>query len=155
MAFSYLPIRVAAGLGFVLALAGVAYATVLALLLATVALVAAGCSEGEVTATPETVEGTIPEETTGGEGNADLPALELTGDPAAGEEVFASSGCGACHTLSAAGSTGTVGPNLDDAAPSYELAVERVTLGQGGMPAFGDQLEPQQIADVAAFVSGG
>ncbi len=129
--------------------------TVLALLLATVALVAAGCSEGEVTATPETVEGTIPEETTGGEGNADLPALELTGDPTAGEEVFASSGCGACHTLSAAGSTGTVGPNLDDAAPSYELAVERVTLGQGGMPAFGDQLEPQQIADVAAFVSGG
>ena len=104
---------------------------VLALLLTALALVAAGCYEGEVTATPETVEGTIPEETTGG-GNADLPALELTGDPAAGEEVFASTGCGACHTLSAAGSSGTVGPNLDEAAPSYELAVERVTLGQGG-----------------------
>ena len=127
---------------------------VLALLLTTVALAAAGCSEGEVTATPETVEGTIPEETTGG-GNEDLPALELTGDATAGEEVFASGGCGACHTLSAAGSSGTVGPNLDEAAPSYELAVERVTLGQGGMPAFGEQLEPQQIADVAAFVSGG
>ena len=127
---------------------------VLALLLTSLVLVAAGCSEGEVTATPETVEGTIPEETTGG-GNADLPALELTGDAAAGEEVFASSGCGACHTLSAAGSSGTVGPNLDEAAPSYELAVERITLGQGGMPAFGEQLEPQQIADVAAFVSGG
>jgi mono/diheme cytochrome c family protein len=126
---------------------------VLALVLATLALVAAGCSEGEVTATPETVEGTIPEETTGG--NPDLPALELTGDAAAGEEVFASGGCGACHTLSAAGSTGTVGPNLDDSQPTYELAVERVTLGQGGMPAFGEQLEPQQIADVAAFVSGG
>ena len=64
---------------------------VLALLLTTLALVAAGCCEGEVTATPETVEGTIPEETTGGGGNADLPALELTGDAAAGEEVFASS----------------------------------------------------------------
>ena len=127
---------------------------VLALLLTALALVAAGCYEGEVTATPETVEGTIPEETTGG-GNADLPALELTGDAAAGEEVFASTGCGACHTLSAAGSSGTVGPNLDEAAPSYELAVERVTLGQGGMPKFGEQLEPQQIADVAAFVSGG
>jgi mono/diheme cytochrome c family protein len=127
---------------------------VLALLLTALALLAAGCYEGEVTATPETVEGTIPEETTGG-GNADLPALELTGDPAAGEEVFASSGCGACHTFSAAGSSGNVGPNLDDASPSYELAVERVTLGQGGMPAFGEQLEPQQIADVSAFVSGG
>jgi mono/diheme cytochrome c family protein len=28
-----------------------------------------------------------------------------------------------------------------------------VTLGQGGMPAFGDTLEPQQIADVAEYVS--
>ena len=89
---------------------------VLALVLTTLALVAAGCCEGEVTATPETVEGTIPEETTGGGGNADLPALELTGDAAAGEAVFASGGCGACHTLSAAGSSGTVGPNLDEAA---------------------------------------
>ena len=130
--------------------------TVLALLLAALALLtAAGCSEGEVTATPETVEGTIPEETTGGGGGEDLPALELTGDAGAGEQVFASAGCGACHTFSAAGSSGTVGPNLDEASPSYELAVERITLGQGGMPAFGDQLEPQQIADVAAFVSGG
>ena len=34
-----------------------------------------------------------------------------------------------------------------------ELAVQRVTLGQGGMPSFKDQLEPQQIADVAQFVS--
>ena len=124
---------------------------VLALLLATLALVAVGCSEGEVTATPETVVGEIPEETTG-EGNADLPALDLTGDPAAGESVFSSGGCGACHTLSAAGTSGTVGPNLDDAKPSYELAVERITLGQGGMPPFGEQLEPQQIADVAQFV---
>ena len=40
--------------------------TVLALLLAALALVAVGCSEGEVTATPETVEGEIPEETTAG-----------------------------------------------------------------------------------------
>ena len=54
--------------------------------------------------------------------------------------------------IAAAGASGTVGPNLDDAKPSYELAVQRITLGQGGMPAFGDQLEPQQIADVAQFV---
>jgi mono/diheme cytochrome c family protein len=46
-----------------------------------------------------------------------------------------------------------VGPNLDDAQPSYELAVERITKGQGGMPSFADQLEPQQIADVSQFVS--
>jgi mono/diheme cytochrome c family protein len=126
--------------------------TALALLLAALALMAPGCSEGEVTATPETVEGTIPEETTTG-GGENLPALELTGDATAGEAVFASQGCGSCHTLAVANASGTIGPNLDEAQPSYELAVERVTLGQGGMPAFGEQLEPQQIADVAEFVS--
>ena len=128
-----------------------AIAPVLAIVALALGVFAAGCSEGEVTATPETVVGTIPEETTGA--TPDLPALELTGDATAGEAVFESAGCGACHTLSAAGSTGTVGPNLDDAKPSYELVVTRVTLGQGGMPAFQDQLEPQQIADVAEFVS--
>jgi mono/diheme cytochrome c family protein len=124
----------------------------LALLLAVVALVAAGCGGEEVSATPETVVGTIPEETTTG-ANEDLPALALEGDATAGKEVFASAGCAACHTLSEANASGTVGPNLDDAKPSDELVVQRVTLGQGGMPSFKDQLQPQQIADVAAFVS--
>jgi len=129
---------------------------VIALALSVVALalgvVVAGCSEGEVGATPNTVEGTLPTETTGGS-EADLPALELTGDATAGKAVFESAGCTACHTLSAAGSTGTVGPNLDQAQPSFDLVVQRVTLGQGGMPSFQDQLQPQQIADVAEFVS--
>ena len=124
---------------------------VLALLLAAVSLLAVGCSDGEVTATPETVEGTIPEETTGG-GNEDLPALELTGDATAGEPLFGEGGCGACHTLSAAGSGGNIGPNLDESQPSYELAVERITLGQGGMPAFAEQFEPQQIADLSQYL---
>ena len=123
-----------------------------ALLLAVVALVAAGCGGEEVTATPETVVGTIPEATTTGP-SEDLPALSLKGDATAGKEVFESAGCVACHTLSEANATGTVGPNLDDAKPSYELVVQRVTLGQGGMPSFKDQLQPQQIADVAEFVS--
>jgi cytochrome c553 len=75
------------------------------------------------------------------------------GDPVAGKEVFMASGCGGCHTLGDAGTTGTIGPNLDAAQPPYELAVDRVTNGQGGMPAFADQLTPEQIADVAAYVS--
>jgi mono/diheme cytochrome c family protein len=124
----------------------------LALLLAAVTLVAAGCGGEEVTATPETVVGTIPEQTTTGP-TEDLPALGLKGDATAGKQVFESAGCVACHTLSEANATGTVGPNLDEAKPSYELVVQRVTLGQGGMPSFKDQLQPQQIADVAEFVS--
>jgi mono/diheme cytochrome c family protein len=128
----------------------------LALLLAlAVGLLAAGCGSGEqATPTPETVIGDVPttEETTPG----DLPALALEGNAEAGADVYASAGCGGCHTLSAAGSSGSVGPNLDDSKPSVELTVERVTKGQGGMPAFskaeGGSLEDQQIADVAAFV---
>jgi mono/diheme cytochrome c family protein len=125
--------------------------SVLALLLAACALGAAGCGgEEEATPTPETVVGTIPTETSGG--SEELPALDLTGDPAAGADIWSANGCGGCHTLAAANAGGTVGPNLDDAKPSYELAVTRITLGQGQMPSFGDSLEPQQIADVAQYV---
>lgn len=120
-------------------------------LLAVIALALAGCTGGEESsATPETVVGEIPTQAEPSTG--DLPALELTGNPTDGTSVWEANGCGACHTLAAAQSSGTVGPNLDDAKPSYELAVQRVSLGQGGMPNFGDKLEPQQIADVAQFI---
>lgn len=75
------------------------------------------------------------------------------GDAAAGEEVFASAGCGGCHTLAAAGSAGTTGPNLDDLQPDFDRVVRQVTNGGASMPAFGDTLSEQQINDVAAFVS--
>jgi mono/diheme cytochrome c family protein len=67
--------------------------------------------------------------------------------------VFASAGCTGCHTLAAAGSNGNVGPNLDEAKPSMDKVVERVTEGKGVMPSFQGQLSDQQIQDVAAFVS--
>jgi mono/diheme cytochrome c family protein len=79
-------------------------------------------------------------------------ASEPAGDPAAGKAVFASAGCGGCHTLSAAGSSGAVGPNLDDAKPDVALVVDRVTHGAGAMPAFEGQLDEKQIQDVAAYV---
>ena len=82
------------------------------------------------------------------------PPSEAAGDPAAGKEVFlGSAGCGSCHTLADAGATGTIGPNLDASMPSHELAVDRVTKGQGGMPSFADSLSEEQIQDVAAYVS--
>jgi len=76
----------------------------------------------------------------------------VEGDAAAGEAVFASAGCGGCHTLEAAGSSGEVGPNLDEAKPDHALVVDRVTNGSGVMPAFEGQLDDKQIQDVAAFV---
>ena len=75
------------------------------------------------------------------------------GDPAAGSQVFEDAACGGCHTLADAGATGVVGPNLDAAMPSSDLVVERVTNGMGVMPSFEGQLTPQQIQDVAAYVS--
>ena len=51
------------------------------------------------------------------------------------------------------GSTGTIGPNLDEAKPSKELAVDRVTNGAGAMPSFKGQLSEKQIDAVAEFVA--
>jgi mono/diheme cytochrome c family protein len=97
---------------------------------------------------------TTPTETTPTETTpTETGATEGQGDPVAGKEVFLSAGCVACHTLADAGSSGTVGPNLDAASPSPDKVVERVTNGQGAMPSFKDQLSEQQIQDVAAYVS--
>jgi mono/diheme cytochrome c family protein len=74
------------------------------------------------------------------------------GDPAAGKSVFASAGCGACHTMKAAGATGTVGPDLDTLKPSYDVVVHQVEVGGGAMPAFKGSLSATQIENVAAFV---
>ncbi|MBD0318150.1 MAG: cytochrome c [Thermoleophilia bacterium] len=74
------------------------------------------------------------------------------GDAGRGEQIFAESGCGNCHTLSAAGASGTVGPNLDELKQDESAVVAQVTNGGEGMPAFGDQLSPDEIAAVAAFV---
>jgi outer membrane protein assembly factor BamB len=71
----------------------------------------------------------------------------------AGMKVFDTAGCATCHTLAAAGSTGTVGPNLDQLKPSDALVVHQVTNGGGGMPAFGSTLSKSQIQSVALFVS--
>ena len=78
---------------------------------------------------------------------------EGQGDPEAGAEVFSTAGCGSCHVLAAANSSGSIGPNLDEASPSFDKTVEQVTEGSGAMPSFRDQLSEQQIRDVAAYVS--
>lgn len=87
---------------------------------------------------------------TAGQGDEEPPAAE--GDPAAGEAVFASSGCGGCHVLEAAGASGAVGPNLDESQPEHALVVDRVTNGKGVMPAFGGDLSEEEIQNVAAYV---
>jgi mono/diheme cytochrome c family protein len=72
---------------------------------------------------------------------------------AAGARVYASAGCGGCHTLAAAKSTGSLGPNLDTLRPGFEQVRAQVERGGGAMPAFRDTLSPSQIRDVAAYVA--
>jgi cytochrome c6 len=94
----------------------------------------------------------------GGTGATETGATETGGeeggggDAAAGEEIFASAGCGSCHTLEEAGTDGTVGPDLDDSQVDQAAAVQQITGGGGGMPPFEGQLSEQEIQDVAAFV---
>ena len=79
-------------------------------------------------------------------------AAPAAGDAAAGKAVFTAN-CGGCHTLADAGTSGAVGPNLDEAKPDADKVVERVTNGQGVMPAFKGTLSDADIANVAAYVS--
>jgi cytochrome c oxidase subunit 1 len=77
----------------------------------------------------------------------------VTTTASAGAAVFASAGCGACHTLAAGKASGAVGPNLDRLKPDAATVEEKVKQGGGGMPAFSGQLTEQQIKDVATFVA--
>jgi mono/diheme cytochrome c family protein len=71
----------------------------------------------------------------------------------AGAAVFASAGCGNCHTLKAAGATGTIGPDLDQLRPPAALVSSTVQSGAGSMPSFAGKLSLTQIAALAAYVS--
>jgi mono/diheme cytochrome c family protein len=72
--------------------------------------------------------------------------------PTDGKSIFTAN-CASCHTLADAGTTGTVGPNLDQARPPKGLVLDRVTNGQGAMPSFKDSLDAQQIQALADYVS--
>ena len=69
-----------------------------------------------------------------------------------GKSVF-SANCSSCHTLAAAGATGTVGPNLDKLKPDEARVKRQVENGGSVMPAFKGRLSDAQIAAVAKFVS--
>jgi mono/diheme cytochrome c family protein len=122
----------------------------------------AGCGGGEtVTPLPETVEGTVPTETGSG-----ATTIE-PGNAKAGKEVFTTAAqptCGSCHTYEAAGTTATVGPNLDETLADKDAAfiLESIVnpdadiasgFAAGIMPKdYGDKLSDKQLADLVAFL---
>jgi cytochrome c oxidase subunit II len=111
-----------------------------------------------VSPTAETVEGALHTQPTETVNTSE-------GDAAAGKEVFMSSGCGGCHTYGPAGTSATIGPDLDtvlqgkDAQFVLESIVdpnkEIATGFQANiMPAtFGESLSDKQLADLVAFLT--
>ena len=63
--------------------------------------------------------------------------------------------CSSCHVLKAAGSTGSIGPDLDDLKPLEEQVREVVIEGLGVMPAFGEEglLTLKEIDAVSFYVA--
>jgi mono/diheme cytochrome c family protein len=113
---------------------------------------AAGCStskpgEKTVLPLPTTVVGAVPKTQA-----VAIPAEYKNGDATAGKQVFETAGCKSCHTLKAAGATGTVGPNLDQVQPPLSKVITQVVNGGAVMPPFKATLSAKQIADVSAFV---
>jgi cytochrome c551/c552 len=127
-------------------------------------LMLAGCGSGvpgrghTTTPTPETIIGKPPRPTT------------IVGVPAAGKRVFVDAGCGACHIFTPAGTTGKVGPNLDNLA-TYAKAANQALIEftkssivdpnayiapgykANIMPGnYGTTLTPKQLADLVAFL---
>lgn len=131
-------------------------------ILAGLAILAAGCGDATVVSpTAETVVGSVPQA-------APTETVDTSqGDPAAGKEVFMSSGCGGCHTYGPAGTQATIGPNLDTAlqGKDTQFVVESIVnpnaeITQGFqanvMPStFGESLSDQQLADLVAFLTQG
>ncbi len=87
-------------------------------------------------------------------GQSTTSGQSTAGGQTAGSAVFASAGCSGCHTLKAAGATGTIGPDLDQLRPSAATVAGIVRSGGGAMPSFSGKLSDAQISAVAAYVSG-
>ena len=60
--------------------------------------------------------------------------------------------CGTCHTLQAAGSSGTIGPSLDQIKPQINQIISAVKNGIGVMPPWEGILTNEEIESVVYFV---
>ena len=141
-------------------------------MLATVVFVAKETGEEEAVAAETRTPPPPPPPTVPTTTGTPTPAVP-EGNPATGKQLFASQGCASCHTFKPAGSTGQVGPDLDNLAADAQKANEG-SVGEYAfasiehptayivpgfqanvMPDFGTTLKQQQIADLVAFLTQG
>jgi len=80
---------------------------------------------------------------------ANKPVEKPAGDDP--KAIFTAS-CGSCHTLSDAGTSGAVGPNLDQSSIDLQGAIAQIENGGGGMPPFKGQLSNDQIRALADYI---
>ena len=116
---------------------------------------------GDLGASPkvETVAATSTSQESGGEATGSNSQAEE------GAQVFASNGCGSCHTFKAANATGTIGPNLneylapdDDAAGVEEMIVKpNAEIAEGFsanvMPQdYGQTIPSEELEELVKFL---
>jgi len=109
-------------------------------------------------------------------GTGGIASAGQRADTQTGQQLFTAN-CGACHTLSAAGTTGTIGPNLDNAfaasvAQGYpqssieNVVLDQIRLGSGSIATYttnkkftpqttmpANIVKGQDAIDVAAYVA--
>jgi len=61
--------------------------------------------------------------------------------------------CASCHIFADAGSTGTIGPSLDQSSLDVAAIEEQIRKGGGGMPPFEGQLTDEQITALARYLA--
>jgi cytochrome c551 len=112
----------------------------------------AGNEEAEAEAEESPEGGPELEGEAGEQAEGEAGATTEGGDPKLGTVVF-SENCSTCH--GATGHGGNGGPDLTTMplAQTEAGAIEQVTNGGGGMPAFGGTLSEEEIENVAAYVA--
>ena len=76
-----------------------------------------------------------------------------TAAPQPDAHLFVHSGCGACHTLRAAGTRGRSGPDLDTSERLSRAQIRAaLTEGANGMPNYEGRLNAAQLDALAAFI---
>ena len=117
-----------------------ALASILALLALT--LTGAGCGDGGSDDTASQ-----PSRPTD---NTASPQQPLSAEEQRGKALFVQN-CGTCHTLEAAGTSGTFGPSLDEAQVDEADVLERIREGPGPMPS--NLVSGKDAQAVAKFVA--
>lgn len=72
-----------------------------------------------------------------------------------GKTLFTSAAvpaCAVCHTMADAGSTGAIGPNLDELKPAADQVKKVLKEGVGAMPSFAATMSEDDMNAVAAYV---